>query len=61
MEVKLGTREIEEGAENLKKLAANIDTAKCRAPSFLMVLTGGEFAYKRNDRAYVIQIGCLRD
>lgn len=60
-EVKLGSREIEDGAENLKKLAANIDTAKCPAPSFLMVLTGGEFAYKRDDGVYVIPIGCLRD
>lgn len=61
VEVKLGSREIEEGAENLKKLAANIDTAKCPAPSFLMVLTGGEFAYRRDDGVYVIPIGCLRD
>lgn len=61
VEVKLGSREIEEGAENLKKLAANIDNSKCTAPSFLMVLTGGEFAYRRDDGVYVIPIGCLRD
>ncbi len=61
VEVKLGSREIEEGAENLKKLAANIDTSKCQAPSFLMVLTGGEFAYRRPDGVYVVPIGCLKD
>lgn len=63
VEVKLGSREIEECAENLKKLAANIDTAKFPAPSFLMVLTRGEFAYRREDGVgvYVIPIGCLRD
>lgn len=61
VEVKLGSREIEEGAEHLKKLAANIDTSKCRAPSFLMVLTGGEFAYRRPDGVYVVPIGCLKD
>lgn len=49
VEVKLGSREIDEGAENLKKLAANIDKSKCPGPSFLMVLTGGEFAYRRED------------
>ncbi len=61
VEVKLGSREIEEGAENLKKLARNIDTSKFMAPSFLMVLTGGEFAYRRADGVFVVPIGCLRD
>ncbi len=61
VEVKLGSREIEEGAEHLKKLAANIDTDRFPAPSFLMVLTGGEFAYRREDGVYVVPLGCLRD
>ena len=58
VEVKLGSREIEEGAEHLKKLASKIDTDKFPAPSFLMVLTGGEFAYRRADGVFVIPIGC---
>lgn len=61
VEVKLGSKEIEEGAENLKKLASNIDTDKFPAPSFLMVLTGGEFAYRRDDGVFVVPLGCLRD
>lgn len=61
VEVKLGSKEIEEGAEHLKELAANIDTDKFPAPSFLMILTGGEFAYRRNDGVYVVPLGCLRD
>ena len=61
VEVKLGSREIEEGAEHLKKLASKIDTGKFPAPSFLMVLTGGEFAYRRADGVFVIPIGCLKD
>lgn len=61
VEVKLGSREIEEGAEHLKKLAANIDTDKYPAPSFLMVLTGGEFAYQREDGVLVVPLGCLKD
>ena len=61
VEVKLGSREIEEGAEHLKKLAANIDSTKTPPPSFLMVLTGGVFAYRREDGVLVVPIGCLRD
>lgn len=61
VEVKLGSKEIEEGAEHLKKLAANINTDKFPAPSFLMILTGGEFAYRRNDGIFVVPLGCLRD
>ena len=61
VEVKLGSREIEEGAEHLKKLAANIDSTKTPPPSFLMVLTGDVFAYRREDGVLVVPIGCLRD
>ena len=61
VEVKLGSREIEEGAEHLKKLTANIDENSSTAPSFLMVLTGGEMAYKREDGVFVVPIGCLKD
>lgn len=61
VEVKLGSREIEEGAEHLKKLASKIDTDRFPAPSFLMVLTGGEFAYRRDDGVLVVPIGSLKD
>lgn len=63
IEIKLGGDTlIEEGAVNLKKLAAKIDTVKMKDPSFLMVLTGvGRFAYQRKDGVYVVPIGCLKD
>ncbi len=63
IEIKLGgDRLIEEGAENLKKFSAKIDTKKMKEPSFLMVLTGaGKFAYRRDDGVYVVPIGCLRE
>lgn len=61
VEVKLGSREIEEGAAHLKKLAGNIDTDKFPAPTFLMILTGGEFAYRREDGVLVVPLACLRD
>lgn len=41
MGIKLGRGKlIEEGMKTLKEVAARIDTAKMKAPSFLMVLTG---------------------
>ena len=60
IEVKLGNKQIEEAAENLLKLKDKIDTDKMREPSFLMVLTGGQFAYRRKDGVLVVPIGCLK-
>lgn len=63
IEIKLGgDRLIEEGALNLKKLEAKIDTDQMNAPSFMMVLTGlGSYAYRREDGVYVVPIGSLKD
>ncbi len=61
-EIKLGgQRLIEEGAANLKSLAAKIDTTKMPKPSFMMIVIGiGEFAYRREDGVYIVPIGCLK-
>lgn len=64
IEIKLGGEDlINEGAENLTKLAGKIDATKMKNPSFLMVLTGvGKYAYKRpEDGVLVVPIGCLKD
>lgn len=63
VEIKLGgDRLISEGASNLLKLEAMIDTEKMPAPSFKMVLTGTDrYAYMRPDGVSVIPVGCLRD
>ena len=63
LEVKLGGEDnIKEGAANMLKLAANIDTDKMPAPSFMAVIIGvGKYAFRRDDGVYVIPIGCLRD
>lgn len=63
LEVKLGgERNIEEGAQNMLKLAQSIDTERMSAPSFMAVIVGvGPYAYRRQDGVYVIPIGCLRD
>jgi predicted AAA+ superfamily ATPase len=60
IEVKLGSKQIEEAAGNLLKLRNKINTDKMLEPSFLMVLTGGQYAYKRQDGVYVVPIGCLK-
>ncbi|MDE6109651.1 MAG: DUF4143 domain-containing protein, partial [Muribaculaceae bacterium] len=64
VEIKLGGEKlINEGAENLRKLADKIDTTRMPPPSFLMVLTGvGQYAYRRpEDGVLVVPIGALRD
>lgn len=61
VEVKLGMKQIEDAAANLIKLSQTINTEKMNQPSFLMVLTGGQIAYKRSDGVLVVPIGCLRD
>jgi predicted AAA+ superfamily ATPase len=60
IEVKTGSKEIEDASKNLIKLANEVDTAKIGAPSFLMVLTAGQYAYRREDGVYVVPIGCLK-
>lgn len=61
IEIKLGLKQIEEAASNLIKLSQKIDTDKMSKPAFLMVLTGGQVAYKRPDGVLVVPISCLKD
>jgi hypothetical protein len=60
IEVKLGNKEIEEASENLLKLKHKVNTGKMQEPSFLMILTGGQFAFRRKDGVLVVPIGCLK-
>ena len=60
VEVKLGNKQIDEAAKNLLFLQSKINTEKMGKPSFLMVVTGGEFAYTRDDGVLVVPIGCLK-
>lgn len=61
VEVKLGQKQIEEAAAHLIKLSEKIDSEKMGRPSFMMVLTAGEFAYQRKDGVWVVPLGCLRE
>lgn len=60
IEVKLGHKQIDYAAENLLKLKSRIDKDKMGKPSFLLVLTGGEYAYRREDGVLVVPIACLK-
>lgn len=60
VEIKLGgQKRIDEGAANLLALARRVDAKKAGAPKFLMVVTGGQYAYTRPDGVHVVPIGCL--
>lgn len=61
VEVKLGQKQIEEAAAHLIKLSEKVDSDKMGRPSFMMVLTAGEFAYRRKDGVWVVPLGCLKD
>jgi len=61
VEIKMGASEIEKAAETLIKFSKNIDTDKTPPPSFLMVLTGTEYAFQMKNGVWVVPIGCLRD
>lgn len=60
VEVKLASSQaIDEGARHLRKLSDKIDTDRMGPPSFLMVLTATQYAYRREDGVYVVPLGCL--
>ena len=61
IEIKLGGGYIEDAANNLLKFKDRVDTQKCGEPSFLVVLTGANYSYKRDDGVYVVSIGTLKN
>jgi predicted AAA+ superfamily ATPase len=61
IEVKLGNKQIEEAAKNLLALKERINEDKMGQASFLMVITGGQYSYRRNDGVLVVPIGCLKN
>ncbi len=61
VEVKMGNIQIEKAAANLIKLSKKVDAEKMNQPSFLMLLTAGQVAYRRTDGVLVVPIGCLKD
>lgn len=68
IECKLGSREIDEGAEHLLEIQRLIreynngeQQVPLREPDLLIVITGGKLAYTRADGVKIIPLACLRD
>lgn len=68
IECKLGSREIDEGAEHLLELDRLIKEnnkqevqVPLREPDLLIILTGGQMAYTRPDGVKVIPLACLKE
>lgn len=68
IECKLGEKGIEDGAKHLLEIERLIGEANkketqvpLRLPDLKIVLTGGQYGYKRKDGVYVLPIGCLKD
>lgn len=61
IEIKLGAGYVDEAANNLLKFKERVDIQKCGEPSFLMVLTGTNYSYRRDDGVYVVSIGTLKN
>ncbi len=68
IEFKLGSREIEEGAAHLLQLKALIkkynekeQQITLREPDLLIIITGGNMAYTREDGIKIIPIACLKN
>lgn len=59
IEVKLGNKAEEKGAKNLNKLEILLLNNDHPKPSFKMILTVGQCAYKRDDGVIVVPLGCL--
>ena len=68
IECKLGSKEIEDGANHLVRLHKLIvehnkteEQMPIREPDLKIVLTGGQYGYTRDDGVHVIPLACLRD
>lgn len=69
IEIKLGNKQIEEGAKHLLELKSLIqkrnedvnNKIKLREPDLLIILTGEALAYTNKDGVKIIPISCLKD
>ncbi len=62
IEVKLGSEEdIIQAANNLIKIANDIDNEKTGQPAFLMVVTKNKVAYRMENGVYVVPLSCLKN
>lgn len=59
VEIKMGESRVDEAAKNLLRLRDRVDTSHESEPSFMMVLTAGKAAYRREDGVVVCPLACL--
>lgn len=59
VEIKLGSRMIDQAAKHLLKLAARVDQQREGSPAFLLVLTGTATAYRREDGVLAAPLSML--
>ncbi len=59
VEIKLGSAQVEAAAASLSKVAAKVNQDIMGAPSFLLVVTSGGYAYRRKDGICVSPVSCL--
>jgi len=60
-EIKLGAGDVDKACNNLLKLKRVVDTDKMNEPSFLMVLTGTEYAFQMKNGIWIVPLGCLKN
>ncbi|WP_240611435.1 MULTISPECIES: DUF4143 domain-containing protein [unclassified Actinobaculum] len=58
LEVKIGSRELDDAAKRLRRLRERVDTRRMGEPSFLGIITAGVTAYRRPDGVLVIPLAC---
>jgi len=58
-EIKLGTSQIDEAADNLSKFVNQLDLSKVKAPKSLNIITGTGISYTRSDGVNVISLSSL--
>ena len=62
VEVKLGGEDdIRKAADNLIRIADDIDRERTGKPAFLMVVTKNKVAYQMENGVYVVPLCCLKD
>ena len=59
--VKPNHNETDEVALPLLALQDKVDTDRMGRPTFLMVLSGEELAYRRQDGVFIVPLACLKD
>ena len=59
IEIKLGEGQVDAAAANLKRFAEQIDSQRSGSPTFLAVICGKGYGYRRSDGVVVIPVGAL--